>query len=162
MLSSRPTMYPDPPPWPDMSKASRQGDVYIRCIPLLLTTRLPCLSACPQFAPTCLEYPVNAFHLPHQSFHIEPLNCPYLPSIPAIPSTHSPYLTKPPISSPDDISSMATTALCQPSSGDTIPYVLITTRILAIVGFSWLLKSLYQLTEWPLFSHRSPREIPDG
>ena len=58
---------------------------------------------------------------------------------------------------------MATTTPCQPSSEDFNTYP-ITVRLLAAVGFSYLLKVLYHLIKEPLFSHCSPLGIhtPDG
>ena len=58
---------------------------------------------------------------------------------------------------------MATTTPCQPSNEEFNTYV-ITVRLLAIVGFSYLLKVLYHLMKEPLFSHRSLRDThtPDG
>ena len=58
---------------------------------------------------------------------------------------------------------MATSTPCQPSNEELNTY-LITVRLLALVGFSCLLKVLYHLIKEPLFSHRSPAgtHTPDG
>ncbi|KAF6228906.1 hypothetical protein HO133_007018 [Letharia lupina] len=57
---------------------------------------------------------------------------------------------------------MATNTLCQPSNADTNQYLFTTTRVLAAVGFSYLLKALYQLMMWPLLSHRSSLNRPNA
>ncbi|KAM0804463.1 hypothetical protein BDR22DRAFT_885716 [Usnea florida] len=50
---------------------------------------------------------------------------------------------------------MATTTPCEPSSEEFTTH-LVTVRILAAVGFTYLLKVLYHLIKERLFSHRSP------
>lgn len=60
------------------------------------------------------------------------------------------------------MSSMQTTSPCQPSDGEINTYLLITARILAAVGLSYILRDLYQLIKWPLFSHPWRLEVPDG
>ena len=59
--------------------------------------------------------------------------------------------------------SMAATTPCQPSNEDLNIY-LITVRLLAVVGFSYLLKVLYHLIKEPMVAHRSPlgTHTPDG
>ena len=58
---------------------------------------------------------------------------------------------------------MATTTPCQPFDDD-FNINLITVRLLAAVGVSYLLKVLYHLIKEPLSSHRSPlsTRTPDG
>lgn len=57
---------------------------------------------------------------------------------------------------------METTTPCQPSNTDTNQYLSITIRVLATVGFSYLLSAFYQLLKWPLLSRHSPLERADG
>ena len=58
---------------------------------------------------------------------------------------------------------MEITTSYQPSNEELDTY-LITVRLLATVGFSYLLKVLYYLIKERLFSHRSPlgTHTPDG
>lgn len=121
-------------------------------------TQTPIPSNLHSFCSRLPQIPVKVLHLPHQSFHLKPLLVPTclrpLPSRRSIPTT-SPIL-------PYHISSMATNTLCQPSNADTNQYLFTTTRVLAAVGFSYLLKALYQLITWPLLSHRSSLNRPNG
>ena len=80
-------------------------------------------------------------------------------SLPPYPSDTNPLPSRPLAIQP---SIMATMLFCQPSPTSTDQFLVITIRILAVLGFSYLLKSLYQLLSWLRSPHRSAAGRPNG
>lgn len=107
------------------------------------------------------QTPVSAFHSPRHPRN-QALTCPHLRSTLTITSTPSHSVTNRPTSSPHPPSSMETTTPCQASNANTNQFLLITTRLLATVGFSYLLSVLYQLLRRQLLSRHASLERVDG
>ena len=102
-----------------------------------------------QFAPTC---PTICSLCPLIK---PPTTKSELSALATFPSKRSLRLPSPSLPSLCNISIMATIPQCQPTNLDTNQHLDIMIRLLAIVGFSYLLKSFYQLLSWLLVSHRS-------
>ena len=125
-------------------------------IPLPLTASLPYQYLLPFVLP-CI--PANAFTTPHPTSPKAP-TCYHSPCIPVIQSTHLHASSR--THKSKQISSMETPTPCGPSGADANQYLAITIHILVAVGFSYLLRLLYQLVSWLLFSRRRSPDERDG
>ena len=122
-------------------------------IPLPLTARLPYFDSDIYFLSPALY---SCQRIPNPSSHFS--RSAYLLPL-ALHPCHLDHASSRTYKSKQISSMMETPTPCGPSSADTNQYLAITIHILVAVGFSYLLRLLYQLIRWLLFSRlRSPDE----
>ena len=114
----------------------------------------PAFASFPLALDSCQSVPNPSYYF-SKSAYLLPLPCIHVVLSTLLHASSFNYESK-------QMSSMESPTPCQPSSTDTNQYLVITVHVLVAVGISYLLRLLYQLITWLLFSHRCSPDERDG